>query len=191
MLNQEQEDIELIAKLLRSGGVCIVPTEIGFEVVCDGTNETAVSKILSCFGMHTKYSFTLLIHHIDQLGRYTHELPEVAEELLTISESPLTLILPSVSGIPAAILIDKDKAPFRIVSDGLIGKVLKKINKPLLSIPATDNLDRIPTNTESIPQNIISMVDYISTTTNLEKFTAVAPSSIELGPSGQIKIIRN
>jgi L-threonylcarbamoyladenylate synthase len=191
MLDQEKEVIELIAKTLRSGGICIVPTEVGLEVVCDGTNESAVSKVLACFNTHTQYNFSLLIHNIDQLGRYTRELPEVAEEIISVSETPLTLILPTVSGIASAILIGKDKAPFRIVSDGLIGKVLRKINKPLLSIPATDSLDRIPTRMESIPQNIIAIAAYISPTTSSDKFTAVASSAIELGSGGQIKIIRH
>lgn len=191
MHDQELKDIQIITEILKKGGICIIPTEIGLEVVCDGTNDTPVSKLFSCFTTTNKSQFSLLISHIDQLSRYTRELPEVAEELLSIATSPLTLILPTVSGISQSILIDKDKAPFRIISEGIIQKILARINRPLLSIPATDNLDKIPTSTESIPQQILAIVDHTIATSKQAKFTAKMPSVIELGLNGGVKIINN
>ena len=80
MHDQELKDIQIITEILKKGGICIIPTEIGLEVVCDGTNDTPVSKLFSCFTTTNKSQFSLLISHIDQLSRYTRELPEVAEE---------------------------------------------------------------------------------------------------------------
>ncbi|WP_320054208.1 Sua5/YciO/YrdC/YwlC family protein [uncultured Acetobacteroides sp.] len=191
MQDQELKDIQIVTEVLKKGGICIIPTEIGYEIVCDGTNETPVSKLFSCFSTASKSQFSLLVNHINQLSRYTRELPEVAEELLGVATSPLTLILPTVSGISQSILIDKDKAPFRIVSVGLIDKILERINRPLLSIPATDNLDKIPTSAEYIPQPILAIADHTAAATKQAIFTAKMPSVIELGLNGSVKIIND
>jgi Putative translation factor (SUA5) len=191
MNSQEFKDIQTITEILKKGGICIIPTEIGLEVVCDATNDIPVNRIFSLFNTVNKYQFALLLNHIDQLSRYTRELPEVAEELINVATSPLTLILPTVSGISKSILIDKDKAPFRIVSEGIVERISARINKPLLSIPATNDFEKTPTSIESIPQQILAIADYTSASSKQSQFTAKMPSIIELGINGEVKIINN
>ena len=54
MHDQELKDIQIITEILKKGGICIIPTDIGLEVVCDGTNDTPVSKVISCFSTTSK-----------------------------------------------------------------------------------------------------------------------------------------
>jgi L-threonylcarbamoyladenylate synthase len=189
MQNQEVKDIRIITEALKNGEVCLLPTDIGYEVACDGTNSDVVCRVLAMFKTPLSHNYSLIVPHIDQIVRFTRELPEIAEELLNVATTPLILILPTSSGLPQTIIIGKDKVPFRIVSEGITSTILQKLNRPLLTIPASGNYSTITSTIESVPKDIASTVSHHIAPDS--KNTFKYPSIIELELSGEIKIIRD
>lgn len=188
MQNLNKEDIALVLQEIKNGDPYLLPTDIGYEIICDGTNSVAINKVLKLLTISLSYNYSLIVNHIDQIGRYTRELPEVAEELLSIASSPLILVLPTATGLPSPLILEKDKMPFRIVSEGVIFTVAQKFNRPLLAIPASGNFDTTPKEFSSVPKDILSKIAHIELSSNIH---FQSPSIIELGLSGEVKIIRN
>lgn len=188
MQNLEFERIAEATQKLRDGEICIVQTDCGYEALADATSAKAVEKLLSIFN-GSLASYAILVANIDYLSRYLREFPEIAEELFVAAASPLNLILPTVSGINPALVIETDKAPFRIpTEDFFIAKLLKKINRPLVAIPVSGSYDKPFTNKEHASSSLLANTLLIDITLNAN---TKAPSVIQLGLGGEIKIIRN
>jgi len=188
MQNLNKEDIALVLQGIKTGNLFLLPTDIGYEIICDGTNSAAIDKVLKLLKVSLSHNYSLIVSHIDQIGRYTRELPEVAEELFAVASSPLILVLPTVTGLPHLLILEKDKAPFRIVSEGIVFAVAQKFNRPLLAIPASGNFNTTPKEFSSVSKDILSEIAHIESSSNIH---FQSPSIIELGFSGEVKIIRN
>lgn len=188
MKNLNKEDIALVLQAIKNGNAYLLPTNIGYEIICDGTNSEVINNVLQLLNVSLSYNYSLVVNHIDQISRYTRGFPEVAEELLSVASSPLILVLPTVTGLPLSLILEKDKAPFRIVSEGVASAVAQKFNRPLLAIPASGNYNTTPKGLESVPKDILSKVAHIESASNIH---FQSPSIIELGLSGEVKIIKH
>lgn len=187
-INSNQYETTSIIQALKNGECCLLFTDLGFEVVCDGTNSKAVNNALSILGDQKENNYSLIVSHIDQLGKYIREFPEIAEELINVAVSPLILLLPKASGIEQSLISSTGSAPFRIISEGAMHQVAQKFNRPLLAIPALGSYDKLCKSPASIPVDLASKK---MTTSNWKTEQVQSPSIIELSINGEIKIIRN
>jgi len=188
MKNLDQEHIHTITNALKEGEICLLPTDSGYEIVCDATNENAVIRAFSLIAEPKAYNYSIIVKHIDQIGRYTKEIPEIAEELLNVAISPLILVLPSACGLPQAVISNTGKAPFRVIAEGIISNILQKLQFPLLALPTSGDYSRITTSLDSVPNEIVSKIPISIATI---QYDCKSPSIIELGLGGEVKIIKN
>jgi len=92
---ERSEELDLAIKELSSGGVVAFPTETVYGLGADASNPAAIAQIFEIKGRPTDHPLIVHISGIDQLPRWSHEVPEAAYVLATrFWPGPLTLILP-------------------------------------------------------------------------------------------------
>ena len=64
------------------------------------------------------------------------DVPEMAWDIMDLSEKPVTLIYDNPNGLPKEILAEDGSIGIRLVDDLFLKKIITKLNKPLVSTSA-------------------------------------------------------
>lgn len=185
MTNELQQAVDII----KSGAVLIYPTDTIIGIGCDATNENAIQRILEIKKRPINKSFIVLMHSEAQLNRYIKEVPPIAYDILDCSENPTTIIYPNAQHLPKLILAEDGSIGIRMIKDGFLYQLLRKINVPLVSTSVNFSGEPSPITLQDIHPDIVKQVDFVVTLPQ-EKATKKASSIIKLELNGEIKIIR-
>jgi L-threonylcarbamoyladenylate synthase len=97
-----QSEIKTAVELLRRGGIISVPSEAGWHLACDSTNEASVERILSCDKiMGSPY---LLLEHVGWVESYFDKVSDVAWQILELSHTPTIVELPHPKNVAKNLL---------------------------------------------------------------------------------------
>ena len=91
--NQYTKDIAEAVKVMRAGGVILYPTDTVWGIGCDATNAEAVAKIYAIKKRAESKAMICLVDSDNRIQRYVRNVPEVAWDVMTMSEKPTTVIL--------------------------------------------------------------------------------------------------
>ncbi|MDR0511173.1 MAG: threonylcarbamoyl-AMP synthase [Rikenellaceae bacterium] len=185
----EQYITEALATL-RSGGLILYPTDTVWGLGCDATNAEAVERIYKLKGSGDKKSMLALVDAPENVARYVKSLPEVAQQLLELSDKPLTLILSGACGIAPNLIPDDGSIGVRVPDHAFCRGLLRRLGRPLVSTSANISGQVAPTRFADITSEIVAGVDYIVPLCCEGAPTRRPSSIIALGEGGQIKIIR-
>ena len=174
-----QEEILKAYEVLKEGGIILYPTDTVWGIGCDATNAEAVAKIYKLKQREESKSMIVLMNGEKMIYNVFKEIPEVAWEILDISDKPTTLILDNPRNV----------APNLIAADKFCFKLLERLKKPLVSTSANISGKPTPLTFKEISSEIIKGVDYV---VNLQRESpAGKPSSIiKIGNNLQVKVIR-
>jgi L-threonylcarbamoyladenylate synthase len=89
-----KEDIENSLKVLHNGGVILYPTDTVWGLGCDATDNDAVERIFRIKSRSDKKNLIILVNSEAMVERYVRDIPEIARELIEVSEEPITIIYP-------------------------------------------------------------------------------------------------
>src|SRR6266542_5810991 len=103
-----QDDIHKALTVLKAGGIILYPTDTIWGIGCDATNEVAVRKIYQLKQREETKNMLVLVENADRIGRHVKEVPEVAWQLVEVSDKPMTIIYPGAINL-AANLVSNDK----------------------------------------------------------------------------------
>ncbi|MGZ5198053.1 MAG: L-threonylcarbamoyladenylate synthase, partial [Kaistella sp.] len=143
---------------LKSGGTILYPTDTIWGIGCDATNVEAINKIFEIKKREKSKSMIILVESEKRLQDLV-EVPEMAWEIMDLSEKPVTLIYDNPKGLPKEILADDGSIGIRLVKDDYLKKLIGKLNKPLVSTSANFSGDKSPMQFADISQEIIKSVD--------------------------------
>ena len=117
------------------------------------------------------------------------EIPEVAWQIMDLSENPTTIILDQPRNIAKNLIASDNTLGIRIVKDPFCFKLLEKMKKPLVSTSANISGQPTPKSFKEISPKIIKAVDYV---VNLqrEKIGGKPSTIIKLSNDSQVKVIR-
>jgi L-threonylcarbamoyladenylate synthase len=117
------------------------------------------------------------------------DIPEVAWQILDLSEKPTTLILDNPRNVAANVIADDKTLGVRIVKEPFCFKLMERMKKPLVSTSANISGMFTPKSFKEISPEIINGVDYV---VNLhhEKNGDKPSTIIKLTSDSQVKIIR-
>ena len=93
------EDISVAVQVLKKGGVILYPTDTIWGIGCDATNPEAVSRIYAIKQRSDAKSLLVLLDDASGLDRYLQEVPEIAWNLIELSDEPLTIIYPGAKNL--------------------------------------------------------------------------------------------
>lgn len=181
--------MEKIIEVLKSGGTILYPTDTIWGIGCDATNAEAISKIFEIKKREKTKSLIILVESEKRLQDLV-EVPEMAWEIIDLSEKPVTIIYDSPKGLPIELLAEDGSIGIRLVKDDFCKKIIQKLNKPLVSTSANFSGEKSPMKFSDINPEIIDLVDF-AVEENREKVSEYSGSSvIRIWKDSRIKVLR-
>lgn len=176
-------------EVIQRGGIILYPTDTVWGIGCDATNAEAVAKIYAVKKRAETQSMIVLMNGEKMMYNVFKEIPEVAWQILDLSEKPTTLILDAPRNVAPNIVAADNTLGVRIVKEPFCFKLMERMKKPLVSTSANISGMPTPKSFKEISPEIINGVDYV---VNLHRDkTSGNPSAIiKLTNDAQVKIIR-
>ena len=184
------EDIKDSMITLRKGGIILYPTDTIWGLGCDATNPAAVDKIFSIKSGGRSKSLLILVDGEQMLERYVKDVPEIAFELASVSNTPLTIIYPHGRNLAAGICSEDGSVGIRICRDDFCRELISRLRKPIVSTSANFTGKPSPGNYGEIDKSVINAVDYIVKHRQNDRRKYSSSPVIKLEHDGTIKIIR-
>ncbi|MDR4988547.1 MAG: L-threonylcarbamoyladenylate synthase [Bacteroidales bacterium] len=189
MLNDVQ--LNEITGVLRKGGTILYPTDTIWGIGCDATNTKAVDKVFRIKERLLYKSLIVLVKDVEMLEKYVSSVPDIARELISSFNEPLTIIYPGGRHLPKNVIADDGSVAVRIPDHSLCLQLLDAVQKPLTSTSANITGAPIPYSYRSVSNQIKEAVDYIVPLEH-DKVTRPKPSTIiKIDSNGELKVLRN
>ena len=181
--------MEKLIETLKSGGTILYPTDTIWGIGCDATNVEAIAKIFEIKKRDQNKSMIILVESEKRLQDLV-EVPEMAWEIMELSEKPMTLIYDNPTGLPKEILAQDGSIGIRLVKDLFLKKIITKLNKPLVSTSANFSGEKSPMKFSDISAELVNAVDFVAEE-NHDKVSEYSGSSvIRIWKEGRIKVLR-
>lgn len=181
--------MEKAIEILKSGGTILYPTDTIWGIGCDATNVEAINKIFEIKKREKNKSMIILVESERRLQDLV-EVPEMAWEIIDLSEKPVTIVYDHPKGLPKELLAEDGSIGIRLIKNDFCKKLISKLGKPLVSTSANFSGDKSPMKFSDIHPDIIQLVDY-AVEENRETVSEYSGSSvIRIWNDNRIKILR-
>ncbi|WP_395077957.1 L-threonylcarbamoyladenylate synthase [Flavobacterium sp.] len=176
-------------EIIKNGGIILYPTDTVWGIGCDATNPDAVAKIYKLKQREESKSMICLMNGEKMMYNVFKDIPEVAWQIMDISEKPTTLILDNPRNVAPNLIASDKTLGIRIVKEPFCFKLLERMKKPLVSTSANISGQPTPIAFKDISPEILKGVDYI---VNLyqDKIDGKPSTIIKLTSDSQVTIIR-
>ena len=183
------EAIKKALEVLRSGGVILYPTDTIWGLGCDATNDEAVNRIYEIKQRNDQKSMLVLIDNMAKLDRYVSDVPDLAYDLIEMSDKPLTIIYDKSKGLSENVSKKDSSIGIRITQEVFSRRLIEQFKRPIISTSANISGATSPSCFSEISEEIKLAVDYV-VEFRQEDEKAVPSSIIMLGNNSSIKVIR-
>ncbi len=185
-MNQE---IQNAFEIIQNGGIILYPTDTVWGIGCDATNPEAVAKIYQLKKRAETQSMIVLMNGEKMMYNVFKEIPEVAWQIMDLSENPTTIILDNPRNVAPNLIATDNTLGIRIVKEPFCFKLMERMRKPLVSTSANLSGEPTPIAFKDISPEIIKGVDYV---VNLQrdKIAGKPSTIIKLTNDSQVKVIR-
>ncbi len=176
-------------EILKNGGVILYPTDTIWGIGCDATQKEAIQKVINIKGRTAEKHFILLARDIEMISQYVETIPQEALELINNTTSPLTIIYPKAKNLPIEMLSYDGSIGIRIPHHEYCQRLLKELNRPIVSTSANISGEKSPSNFSEISLAIKEKADFISPQ-EFQAQNTQASSIVKILESGEIIKIR-
>ena len=183
-------EIKQTAEILKKGGIILYPADTVWGIGCDACNDKAVERIFALKQRTDGLSMLTLVADFDMIARYVRRLPDIAADLVSGSDKPLTVIYPDATGMAAGITASDGSVGIRVTSHDFCVKLIRALDRPLVSTSANISGRPSPKTFDEISDEIKTGVDFTVPRRFEGKMTGKPSSIIKLGPAGEVKTIR-
>lgn len=184
-----QEEIQRAYETIANGGIILYPTDTVWGIGCDATNAEAVAKIYQLKQRAETQSMIVLMNGEKMMYNVFSDIPEVAWQILDLSENPTTLILDQPKNVAKNVIAPDNTLGIRIVKEPFCYKLMERMKKPLVSTSANISGQPTPKSFAEISPEIINGVDYV-VNLHRDKISGKPSTIIKLTKDSQVKIIR-
>lgn len=174
---------------LKSGGIILYPTDTIWGIGCDATNSEAIQKIFEIKKRELSKSMIILVDSVKRLQDIV-EVPELAWEIMDLSEKPVTIIYDNPKGLPQELLAEDGSVGIRLVKELYLKKLIGKLNKPIVSTSANLSGSKSPMKFSDISQEIINAVDAVADEDHDKTSEYNGSSVIRMWMDGRVKVLR-
>ena len=185
-INQE---VHNAYEVIKNGGIILYPTDTVWGIGCDASNEEAVKKIYALKQREESKSMIVLMNGEKMIYNVFKDIPEVAWEIMDLSEKPTTLILDKPKNVAPSIIADDNTLAIRLVKEPFCFKLMERMKRPLVSTSANLSGMFTPKSFKEIAPEIIKGVDYV-VNLHREKICDKPSTIIKLSLDNQVMIIR-
>jgi len=189
-MNNFDEDIRAACAVLREGGLILYPTDTVWGIGCDATDEAAVERIYRLKRRTDSKAMLVLTDTVAKLEAYVTEVPEMAYELVEVSDSPLTIIYPEARNLARGLVGEDGSVGIRITKEPFSQQLCALFRKPVVSTSANISGQPSPASFGEIASEIINGVDYVVKYRQNETVKCKPSGIIRLGKGNTVQIIR-
>jgi L-threonylcarbamoyladenylate synthase len=132
----------------------------------------------------------VLMENAALLERYVAEVPEIAYDLIELTEKPLTIVFDGAKALAKNLIAEDGSIGIRITTEKFSSELIRRFKRPIVSTSANISGKPSPACFDEIDQKIIDAVDYVVKYRQDDTQKAVPSSIMKLGRGGEIKIIR-
>jgi L-threonylcarbamoyladenylate synthase len=192
--NPDPGIIKKAARIIKKGGIVVVPTETVYGILGNGLNEKTVKKLLKLKKRNKDKGFDLTLYPLKRIFKYVESNPLVSKILEKFPEQPLSLALPRKEPLPSFLNPEFKTIAFHFFFSKIDEELFKYIDTPVIGTSA--NISELP-DTSSIDE----VADYFRHTfgSSLEpdlildagKLKKRKPSAIIELAGENIKVIRS
>ncbi|MFA9192264.1 L-threonylcarbamoyladenylate synthase [Flavobacterium sp. FZUC8N2.13] len=183
------EEVHKAYEIIQQGGIILYPTDTVWGIGCDATNPEAVAKIYALKQREETKSMIVLMNGEKMMYNVFKEIPEVAWQILDLSEKPTTLILDNPRNVAPNLVASDKTLGIRLIKEPFCFKLLERMKKPLVSTSANISGQPTPKSFKEISPEIIKGVDYV-VNLHREKICQNPSTIIKLTNDSQVKVIR-
>lgn len=189
-LSEWRDDIRQAIDVMNHGGVILYPTDTIWGIGCDATNEEAVRRVFAIKRRDDAKALITLVDSEAKLQFYVPEVPDVAWDLIELSEKPLTIIYDHARNLAPNLLAEDGSAGIRVTREEFSRNLCMRLKRAIVSTSANVSGEPSPKRFADISPEILSAVDYVCTSRREEQTNPPASSIIKLGSGGLVKVIR-
>lgn len=175
---------------MRDGGVILYPTDTIWGLGCDASNQDAVKRIFSIKQRSDSKSMLVLIDSDAKLNYYVEEIPDVAYDLMDLSEKPLTIIYDGARRLAPQLIAEDGSVGIRVTKEAFSRELCARMRGAVVSTSANISGQPSPANFAEISKEIIDAVDYVVEYRRDDQSKAKPSGIIKLGRGGLVKVIR-
>ena len=186
-----EREVALAVEVLRKGGIILYPTDTVWGIGCDATNVEAVEKVYRLKRSEDKHSMLVLCRDADMVVRYVDKAPGIAFEVMEMSTSPLTLILPGATGLAQNLIPEEKTLGVRVPEHDFCQMLLRKFGRPIVSTSANISGEATPKSVKEISREIIEGVEFMVNPRFQGRPTCKPSSIIAFSEKGEVKVIRD
>ena len=184
-----KEEVRKACEVLKKGGIILYPTDTIWGIGCDATNEEAVKRVYELKHREDSKAMLILLDDVGKLASYV-EVPDVAYDLLEVSDKPMTIIYPNAKNLATNLIAQDRTVGVRITSEAFTKALLRLFRRPIVSTSANISGEPSPRCFAEISDAVKNVVDYVVDYRQEEKTNPAPSSIIKLGVGGEIQIIR-
>lgn len=184
------EEVKKALEVLYNGGVILYPTDTVWGLGCDATNEQAVKRIFDIKKRADAKAMLVLIDNPGKLQSYVEEVPDMAWDLIEVTEKPLTIIYPNAKNLAKNLVADDKSVGIRVTNEAFSKTLCMRFKRPVVSTSANVSGEPTPANFSQISDEIKSAVDYVVNFRQNDVSQPKPSSIIKLGIGNVIQIIR-
>ena len=131
--NIDNRLIEDVVKVLRKGGLIVIPTDTVYSVACDLYNKKALQNLAKFKGVKLqKANFSLICYDLSNLSNYVKHIDRSTYKILNkCLPGPFTFILNATNEIPRRFDSNKKEVGLRIPDNFIARKIVEVLGNPL------------------------------------------------------------
>ena len=183
-------DISNCLKVLQEGGVILYPTDTVWGLGCDATNAKAVEKLYQLKERSDAKSMLVLVDCAGRIQNYIAEMPDIAWDLIEVSNKPLTIIYPNAKNLAHNLLAEDKSVGIRVTNESFSHQLCARFRKPIVSTSANISGQPTPLFFEEVTDEIKTACDYVVQFRQTDKEKKEPSNIIKLNADGSIQIIR-
>ena len=146
------EDIKKACEVMAAGGIILYPTDTIWGIGCDATNEKAVQRVYELKRRADNKAMLVLMDSEAKLDRYVSDVPDIAWDLISVSDKPLTIIYSSAKNLATNLLGADGSVGIRITNEEFSKKLCERFRKPLVSTSANVSGEPSPANFSEVSE---------------------------------------
>ena len=183
-------DLESCLRTLRDGGLILYPTDTIWGIGCDATSDEAVRRVYALKQRADHKAMLTLVDSTSRIGSYVDTIPDIAWDLVELSERPLTIIYPRARNLAPSLLGPDGSIGIRVTRERFTHALCERFRRPIVSTSANLSGHASPKCFNEISDEVIRGVDYVVHYRRTD-LTPARPSGILLlGADGTIKVLR-
>ncbi len=187
---ETENDIKNGIKVIRDGGIIVYPTDTIWGLGCDATNGAAVEKVFTVKNREETKSLIILVDSISMLERYVAEVPDIAYQLIEVTDSPLTIIYPRGRNLAPGVCATDGSVGIRICGEHFCASLIRGFRRPVVSTSANFSGAPSPATFSEIDPRLTGMADYVAEYRRDDERKGRASSLIRINADGTIVVLR-